>query len=184
MNLPIREQALTLLNEWVSEPYQILHSKMVANALEMYAEKFGEYRELWYITGLLHDLDYNKHPDEHPKVSVEFFRENGYPEELIHAVAAHAWERTGVKPESMLAKTLVATDEMCGLIYAYSLVRGADKFNGMEVKSVLKRFKELKFAAKISREEIRYGVELMGITMEEHVANLIPVFQKMEEFRA
>lgn len=184
MSLISREEALKLLNEWVSEPYQILHAKMVANALEMYAEKYGEDKELWYITGLLHDLDYNKHPDEHPKVSVEFFKENGYPEALIQAVAAHAWERTGVKPESMLDKVLVATDEMSGLIYAYSLVRGADRFNGMETKSVLKRFRELKFAAKINREEIQYGVDLMGITLEEHVSNLIPVFQKMEGLKA
>lgn len=183
MNLPTRTEALSLLNEWVTEPYQILHAKMVANALEMYAIKFGEDKELWYITGLLHDLDYNKYPDEHPKVSVKFFEENEYPQELIHAVSAHAWERSGVKPDSKLANTLIATDEMSGLMYAYSLVRGADKFNGMEVKSVLKRFKELKFAAKISREEIKYGVELMGFTLHEHAANLIPVFQNMEEFK-
>ena len=183
MNLPTRQEALTLLTEWVSEPYQILHAKMVAAAMEMYAEKFGEDKELWFITGLLHDLDYNKHPEEHPKVSMEFFKENGYPEELIHAVAAHAWERTGIKPESQLAKTLVATDEMSGLIYAYSLVRGADKFNGMESKSVLKRFKELKFAAKINREEIQYGVDLMGITLDEHAKNLIEAFQRMPELK-
>ncbi len=95
----------------------------------------------------------------------------------------YCWERTGIKPESQLAKTLVATDEMSGLIYAYSLVRGADKFNGMEAKSVLKRFKELKFAAKINREEIQYGVDLMGITLAEHANNLIEAFQKMPELK-
>ncbi len=181
MNLPTREEALNLLSEWVKEPYQILHSKMVAAAVESYAEKYGEDKDLWYISGLLHDLDYYKHPEEHPKVSLEFFKGKGYPEELIDAVAAHAWDRTGVEPKTKLAKALYASDEMSGLIYAYSLVRGADKFQGMEVKSVLKRFKELKFAAKINREEIRKGVELMGISLEDHVKNLIEVFQKMPE---
>lgn len=177
-----REEALSLLESWVSEPYQILHAKMVANALEMYAEKFNGNKDLWYITGLLHDLDYGKHPEEHPNISLEYFKSNGFPEILTDAVAAHAWMRTGVKPNTQLAKALVATDEMSGLLYAYSLVRGADKFKGMEVKSALKRFREAKFAAKINREEIQYGVDLMGITLEEHVGNLIEVFQKMEEF--
>lgn len=177
MALPSRVEALELLKEKVKDDYQRHHSEMVAKAMEAYAEKFGEDKELWYITGLLHDLDYYEFPDEHPAKSLEWFRELDYPEELIHAVEAHAFMRTGTEPETKLAAALIACDEMSGLLYAYSLMRPTG-FVGMEVKSVKKKFKDKSFAAKVDRNDISYGMEKLGVEFGEHVGLLIEVFQE------
>jgi len=172
MALPTRETAEKLLTEHVQEPYQILHAHMVAKGMEGYAEKLGEDKDLWYITGLLHDLDYYEFPESHPAESLKWFATWGYPEELIHAIAAHGMDLPRIEPKTQLAKTLVATDELCGLIYAYSLMRPTGMI-GMEAKSVVKKFKDKAFAAKISREEILYGTDQMGIDLKEHITNLL-----------
>lgn len=174
--LPSRIDALKLLEEHVKEPYQILHAKMVAKSMEAYAQKFKENEDLWYVTGLLHDLDYDKFPDEHPKESLKWFAEWSYPEEMIHAVSSHAMSsgRTDTKPKTQLDFALIACDEMSGLIYAYSLMRPTG-FEGMEAKSVMKKFKDKAFAAKIDREEILMGVEGLGVELKEHIELLIKV---------
>lgn len=180
--LPTREKALQLLEEHVQDNYQRLHAKMVAAALEGYAEKLGEDKDLWYITGLLHDLDYYQHPDEHPQKSLQWFSEWGYPSELIHAVAAHAHDRTGVEPSSQLAKALLACDEMPGLLYAYSLMRPTG-FEGMEVNSVKKKFKDKRFAPNINREELSNSMEAFAVEFGDHVGLLISIFQNMPELK-
>jgi predicted hydrolase (HD superfamily) len=180
--LPSKEEAEELLHDHVQDDYQRLHAHMVANALEAYAKKFSVSGQLWYITGLLHDLDYYEHPDEHPHKSLEWFNERNFPEELVHAVAAHASHRTQVEPQSLLAKTLMATDELAGLLYAYSLMRDTG-FEGMEVKGAKKKLKDISFAAKVDRQEIYRGVELMQIELDEHIALLIDVFKNMPEFQ-
>lgn len=162
-----------LLNSHVKDAYQLKHAHMVATCLREYAKKFNEDENLWYTTGLLHDLDYFEHPETHPNESLIWLKDLNYPDTLIHAVASHAWQRTSIKPETLLDKVLVATDEMCGLIYAYAILRGDKGLIDMEVKSVLKRFKEKSFAAKINREEIQMGVDLLGTTLEEHIQVLI-----------
>lgn len=172
MSLPTRSDALNLLKEHVKEPYQLLHAEMVAKCLAGYADIYQEDKELWYITGLLHDLDYFEHPSKHPEVSLQWFKDWNFPDELIHAVAAHGISEPRVKPESQLAKTLIATDELCGLIYAYSLMRPTG-MTGMEAKSLLKKFKDKAFAAKIDRTEIQYGVTEMQIDLKAHITNLI-----------
>lgn len=182
VGLPQRDEALALLEQHVGDTYQKLHAKMVATAMESYATVYGEDLDLWYITGLLHDLDYFEFPEEHPKKSLEWFKELHYPEALQHAVAAHAHFRTDVKPQTTLAKALVAVDEMAGLLYAYSLMR-EDGFSGMQVSSAKKKFKDKSFAAKIDRDEILWGVELLGISLEDHIERLINVYQTMEEFK-
>ncbi len=169
--LPDLNVSQELLNSHVSDTYQLKHALMVAICLREYAKKFNEDEDLWYTTGLLHDLDYSEHPETHPNESLIWLKELNYPDTLIHAVASHAWQRTNIKPETLLDKVLVATDEMCGLIYAYAILRG--DFNGIEVKSILKRFKERAFASKINREEIQMGVDLLGVTLEEHVQVLL-----------
>lgn len=175
--LPTRNEAQKLLEDHVDEDYQKLHAKMVASVLEAYAKKLGENEDLWYITGLLHDLDYFKHPDEHPKKSLEWFEDWGYPKALIHAVSAHAHMRTGEKPQTKLAAYLIATDELAGLLYAYSLMRDTG-FEGMKVKSAKKKFKDKAFARKVDREEIMYGVEhdLFDFDLGEHLEFMIGVF--------
>jgi lysyl-tRNA synthetase class 2 len=178
--LPSYEDAEKLLEKHVKDDYQKHHAHMVANGLKAYAEKFGGNTDLWYLSGLLHDLDYFEHPAEHPNVAVGWFKEWGYSSDLIHAVAAHDHLNTGVNPVTKLAKALIAVDEMSGLLYAYSLMR-PERFEGMEVKSVVKKFKDKNFAAKISREEIELGMKLLGVSLEEHAAFLIEVFKKMNK---
>lgn len=175
--LPNREEARKLLEEHVTSEYQRLHATMVADVLAAYAKELGENEDLWYITGLLHDLDYDVYPDDHPAKSLEWFSEWGYPEQLTHAIAAHAHSRTGVQPQTLLAGYLIATDELAGLLYAYSLMR-SEGFEGMKLKSIKKKFKDKSFAAKVDREEIMFGVEKAGIDFDHHVMFLVKVFNQ------
>lgn len=188
--LPNKQESLKLLQKHVKEHYQLLHAKMVAAAMEAWANKLNENTELWYTTGLLHDIDYFEFPNEHPAKSLQWFREWGYPQELIHAVEAHAFGYNDFKtePETQMAAALIACDEMSGLIYAYSLMR-PEKMKGMEVKGVLKRMKDKGFAAKINRHEIKYGVEKFAnmssgqeVDINVHIKLLIETFNKMQEF--
>lgn len=179
--LPTREEAENLLKEHVKDEYQVLHAKMVAAAMEQYAKKYNGDPELWYVTGLLHDLDYFEHPDAHPQTSVGWFKEWGYPEELIHAVDAHSHLHTGKVPETKMAKALIAIDELAGLIYAYSLMR-PEGFTRMKAKSLKKKFKDKAFAAKIDRGEIMYGVEQLDVDLGEHMVELARIFEGMPEF--
>ncbi|MBD3329479.1 lysine--tRNA ligase [Candidatus Dojkabacteria bacterium] len=180
--LPTRKEATALLREHVKDEYQILHAKMVAAAMEAYAAKYDEDTDLWYITGLLHDLDYFEHPEAHPQTSVGWFKEWEYPEALIHAVDAHSHLNTGKIPETSMSKALIAIDELSGLIYAYSLMR-PDGFKGMKAKSLKKKFKDKAFAAKIDRDEINYGVEQLGVDLGEHMVELARIFETMPEFK-
>lgn len=175
--IPTPQEAETKLIEYIKEPYLQLHSRMVAKAMKAYAIKYNEDESLWYVTGLLHDLDYEQFPNEHPSRSLEWFSKWGYDHRLIHAVAAHAISMPRIKPESNMAKSLIAIDELAGLLYAYSLMR-PDGFKGMEAKSALKKFKDKAFAAKIDREEIKYGVNELGIDLKEHISNLITIYNE------
>lgn len=177
-----KETAENMLREKVKDDYQILHAKMVAASLEEYAKKFGADPEFWYITGLLHDLDYFEYPDEHPAKEVEWFKQWAYPAEFIHAIEAHAHRLSGVEPKSTLAAALIAVDELAGFLYAYSLMR-PEGFWGMEAKAVRKKFKDKAFAKKIDRDDINYGIEKFGVDFEEHVNFLINVYQHLNELR-
>jgi lysyl-tRNA synthetase class 2 len=175
-DLITREEALDLLKKHVSDDYQLMHSKMVAQVLEKYAEKFGADRDLWYLTGLLHDLDYYEYPEIHPEMAIKWFEEKNFPKDLIHAVAAHAHTKTNVEPKTKLASCLLATDELCGFIWAYSLMRPGG-FDGMEASSVMKKFKDKGFAAKIDREEIQTGVNYFGEDFKTHIEFVISVLK-------
>ena len=183
-HLPTRDEALKLLEEYVQEPYQRLHAKMVALGMEAYAKQYGEHEDLWYMTGLLHDLDYDKYPDAHPNESLKWFADWGYPTELIDAVSAHAFgsQRTNTPPKTKLDYCLIACDELSGLLYAYSLMR-PEGFVGMKPKSVKKKFKDKSFAAKIDRAEIMLGVDGMELDLGDHMSTLIAVFQEIEELK-
>lgn len=174
-----REEGLELLKKHVADNYQIMHSKMVAQVLEKYSEKFGADKDLWYLTGLLHDLDYYEYPEQHPEVALKWFEERNFPKELIHAVAAHAHSKTNEEPKTKLASCLLATDELCGFIWAYSLMR-PNGFDGMEASSVLKKFKDKGFAAKIDREEIQTGVDYFGVDFKEHIEFVISVLKEFK----
>lgn len=169
-----RQEAQNILEEHVKDEYQRYHAQMVAAAVEGYAKKFGENADEWYLTGLLHDVDYEEHPDTHPGPSMKWMAEWGFSDEMLHAVEAHAYGYNGytTMPENKLAATLMACDELCGIFYAYKKVNPAP-YGEMKAKSIIKRFKEEKFAPKIKREDIIRGVESLGVTLEDHVADMI-----------
>jgi len=177
MTLPTRSKAEVLLEQHVSDAYQRYHAKMVAITVEGYAEQFGGDRDLWYITGLLHDIDFEEHPDKHPAESLKWFKEWRYPEELIHAVEAHALGYNGftTEPQTKLAAALMACDEMCGIFYAYHKLNPIP-YGQMSAKSVRKRFDEPRFAAKIERHTILRGCEALGVELDAHITNLVTTF--------
>jgi putative nucleotidyltransferase with HDIG domain len=174
MSLPTRSEAKTLLEQHVTDEYQRYHALMVATVMEGYGRKFGEDPELWFLTGYLHDIDFQEYPDTHPTESLKWFKEWGYPEALIHAVEAHAYGYNGftTKPETKLASAIVACDEICGIAYAYRKLNPIP-YGEMKPSSVLKRIKEKAFAPKIDRTTIYQGCEWLGVTLEEHAANVV-----------
>jgi len=176
MSLPSREASQILLKKYMENEALLRHSRMVAAAMESYAKVLKQDVELWYATGLLHDLDWEKYPNEHPNKAVkEFFGD--YPQELKKAILAHAPGRTGAKAESLLDRYLFACDELSGLMNAVSLMR-PNGFADMKSKSVKKKIKDKSFAANVSREDITLGFELIGKTPDEHIEFLINVFNK------
>src|ERR1017187_1979924 len=174
MNLPNKTEAGALLEKYVSDDYQRHHALMVATAMEGYAPSFSGDPHLWYLTGLLHDLDFGQYPTLHPAESLKWFREWGYPEELIHAVEAHAYGYHGFTtlPKTKLAAALLACDEISGIFYAYRKLNPI-RYGDMKASSIKKKLKEPAFAAKVDRNTIHLGCENLGIPLDEHIANLI-----------
>jgi len=180
MGLPDRRQATVLLEAHVKDEYQRYHALMVATAMEGYARFFGEDTDLWYLTGFLHDLDFEEFPDAHPGISLQWFRDWGYPEEFIHAVEAHAYGYNDfeVLPRTKLAAALLACDEISGIFFAYRKVNPLP-YHEMKLKSIKSRLKEKAFAAKIDRETIYLGCELLGVNIDEHIENLIRFYEPL-----
>ena len=174
MPLPNKDAATVLLHEHVQDEYQRHHALMVATAMEGYAAQFGEDSLLWYLTGLLHDLDFQEHPDTHPAPSLQWFKDWGYPDTLVHAVEAHAYGYHGFTtlPQTKLAAALVATDELTGIFYAYRKMNPV-RYDEMKPGSIKKKFKDPGFAAKIDRATIQLGCEHLGVPLDDHIANLI-----------
>jgi putative nucleotidyltransferase with HDIG domain len=171
---PTREDAWALVCEWISSDSLRKHVLGVEAAMRAYAAKGGEDVELWGVTGLVHDLDYERYPDPetgHPRHALEALREHGYPEEVVDAVAGHA-DYLGVPRETELAKTLYAVDELSGFIAACALVRPTG-LEGMKPKSVRKKLKQPSFAAKVDREQIQRGIEELGADESEHIQLVI-----------
>jgi putative nucleotidyltransferase with HDIG domain len=171
---PNREEALALLREYTENENLRKHMYAVEAAMRAYARKYGEDEDLWGVTGLIHDFDYERFPnealsptEEHPSSGVAILREKGWPEEILHAVMAHA-EHTGVEPESRMAKTLRAVDELTGFVIACSLVRPTG-ISDLKSKSVKKKLKDRSFAAAVNREEIAEYTEAIGEEMTEHI---------------
>ncbi len=181
MTLPTREEALQKLQEYVHDDYQRHHARMVAAAMEGYAKLFNEDAELWYVTGLLHDLDFERHPDSHPRESLAWFREWGYPDALIHAVEAHAYGYHGFTtlPQTKLAAALLACDEVSGIFYAYRKLNPVP-YGQMKPGSIRKKIKEPSFAAKVDRAMIALGCEHLGVPLEEHLGNLVRFYSAVD----
>ncbi len=170
--MPDRAAAVALLEEWVENEGLRKHMYSVEAAVRHYARMRGEDEDLWGLAGLLHDLDWEKHPDRHPLPAVEHLREAGYPEEVLHAILAHRSDFTGVEPETDLDKVLVACDELSGLVFATCLVRPTG-IDDLKPKSVKKKLKDKAFAAGVHRDEVEKGIELLGIDRTEHIQNVI-----------
>ena len=170
-----RDAAWALLTEYTKSESLLKHALAVEAAVRGYARTFGENEEEWGITALLHDFDYERWPTlgDHPNKGSEILREQGYPEWLIRAIRSHAMEITGVTRDSRLEKTLFACDELAGFITAASYVRPSKSVLDLEASSVKKRMKDKAFARGVKREDLVEGAALMGIPLEEHIANVI-----------
>jgi putative nucleotidyltransferase with HDIG domain len=181
MPLPTKDAATALLHQHVRDDYQRHHALMVATGMEGYAIHYNEDPLLWFVTGLLHDLDYEKHPDTHPALSLQWFKEWGYPDEMIHAVEAHAYGYHGFAtlPQTKLAATLLACDEISGIFYAYRKMNPI-RYGEMKPSSIRKKFKEPSFAAKIDRSTIQMGCDKLGIPLDDHIANLVRFLAALE----
>lgn len=177
-----REESEELLHAYIESDSLRQHCEMVANAMEAYAISLGKSEiEIvnWWTAGLLHDLDWEKYPEEHPKKAVhEILPPLGYPAEVIAAINAHAPERTGKEPESEIERYLFACDEISGFMNAVALMR-PNGFDDMKAKSVRKKLKDKRFAANVPREDIRKGADLINTELPEHITFLIEVFKKL-----
>lgn len=169
-----RKEAYELLTEYTTKEGLIKHALAVEVCMKEYAKKFGENEQEWGVVGLLHDFDYEKYPteEEHPYKGAEILREKGLPEEWIKAIMGHA-EYTGVSRDTLMAKTLFAVDELTGFIIAVALVRPSKKLEDVKVKSVKKKLKDKGFAAAVSREDIKKGVEDLGVELNDHIQFMI-----------
>jgi putative nucleotidyltransferase with HDIG domain len=176
-----REESIDLMNEYISNDALINHCGMVAKAMEAYANRLklaAEEIEMWWTAGLLHDLDWEKYPDDHPNIAVnEILPTLGYEEIILEAIKAHAPDRTGKKPEKTIEKYLFACDELSGFLFAAKLIR-PNGWDGMEVSSIKKKLKDKRFAANVSRDDIIKGAELIEVPLEDHITFLIEIFSK------
>jgi putative nucleotidyltransferase with HDIG domain len=170
-----REAAWALLTEYTKSDSLLKHALAVEAALRGYARKFGEDEEAWGVTALLHDFDYEQWPTlgDHPNKGSAILREKGYPDWLIRAILSHAMEITGVTRDSRLEKTLFACDELTGFITAAALVRPSKSVLDLEASSVKKRMKDKAFARGVKREDLVAGAELLGLSLDEHITNVI-----------
>ena len=169
-----RDEAWDLLCEWTSSDSLRRHMLAVEAAMRAYAPRFDGDVELWGLTGLLHDLDYERYPnleDGHPRYALRELQDRGYPPELVRAVASHA-DFLGVSRDSPMEKTLFAVDELSGFILACAYVR-PEKLQGMTPKSVKKKLKQPSFAAAVDREELQRGAEELGVDFDEHLTIVI-----------
>jgi predicted hydrolase (HD superfamily) len=154
--------------------------KSVEAAVRWYARQRGADEESWGLAGLLHDLDWEKYPDEHPLRAVEELRKRGYPEEILHAILAHRPDFTNTPPESELDKVLLACDEITGLVTATALMRPTG-IDDLTAKSVVKKMKDKAFARGVSREDVQHGTELIGVELAQHIANVIEAMQGIKQ---
>jgi putative nucleotidyltransferase with HDIG domain len=170
---PTREQAWETLARYTQSDALRRHALAVEASVRWYARHFGEDEELWGVTALLHDFDYEIHPtlDKHPQDGAPLLREEGYPEIVIESILSHA-EHLAMPRDTQLKKTLFACDELSGFVHACGLVR-PDGIDTLEPKSVKKKLKQPSFAAGVHRDEVYAGAELLGLELDDHIRNVI-----------
>lgn len=169
--LPTREQALNLLHEWIQNPNLRKHCYAVEAAMRAYAGRLGGDPERWGLTGLIHDFDWERHPDlgRHPMLGVEVLRASGWPEDVCRAVLGHA-AHSGVPRDTPLARALYACDEVAGFLVACALVTPTRSLDQVEVASVKKKMKRVDFARNVNRDDIVNGATELGVDLDEHIA--------------
>ena len=181
--LPARADTLALMHEYTASDSLRKHMLAVEGAMRAYAQKFGEDEERWGTTGLIHDFDYERFPnnahspsEEHPSEGVRLLRSKGYPDDILQAILGHA-HYTNTPRESRMAKTLFAVDELTGLITATALVRPTKSVHEVEAKSVRKKMKDKAFARGVSREDVVNGANELGVDLDEHITFVIASMQ-------
>lgn len=179
-----REEAWNLLTEYNQEHFHLKHALTVEGVMRYFANKlgYGEEADFWAMVGLLHDLDFEKYPEQHCIKEQEIMRERGLNERLIHATASHGYGITvDIQPEHEMEKVLYAVDELTGLIGAVALMRPSKSVSDLEVKSVKKKYKSANFAAGCSREVIQRGADMLGWDLSELIGETILAMRSCEE---
>jgi putative nucleotidyltransferase with HDIG domain len=183
MTIPSRADTLALMHEYTASESLRKHMLAVEAAMRAYARKFGEDEERWGTTGLIHDFDYERFPnnahsptEEHPSEGVRILRGKGYPEDILQAILGHA-QYCNTPRESQMAKTLFAVDELTGLITATALVRPSKSVHEVEAKSVRKKMKDKAFARGVNRDDVINGAAELGVDLDEHINFVIAAMQ-------
>jgi len=181
--MPSRDEAWQLVSDYTTNPNLVRHMLAVEAAMRAYARKYGQNEELWGVVGLVHDFDYERNPDlsveGHPVVGARLLRERGWPEEIVRAILAHAGDYTGIQPESLLEKALVAVDELTGFLVAVALVRPTKDIRDItKIRSVKDKWKDRAFAAAVNRAEIEHTCQALGVDLwTEHVPLVLEAMQ-------
>ena len=179
---PTRQEALELLCRYNESDSLRKHAYAVEAVMRYIARKKGQDEELWGIVGLIHDLDYEKYPEQHCSKTGEILRENGFPEEITRAAVSHGWGIcTDVMPQTDLEKYLYAVDELTGLVATTALIRPSKSVLEVQVKSVKNKWKDKRFAAGVNRSVIEKGAELLQIPLDELIDDTIKGMQEVAE---
>ena len=174
MQTPTYDEALSLFKEFNQSDSLLKHAYAVAGVMRHIARKMGEDEEKWAIIGLLHDLDYERFPEQHCQKALEILEERGWPEEYIRAIVSHGWGICStVEPQSNLEKTLYTVDELTGLVTAVALIRPSKSVADLETKSVMKKWKDKAFAAGVNRSVIEKGAAMLGVELRDLVTDVI-----------
>ena len=177
-----REETLNLMHEYVENENLRKHMYAVEAAMKTYARKYNEDEELWGITGLIHDFDYEKYPseEEHSVIGAGILEEKGYPPEIIHAIRSHV-PGSSTPRDALLDKALFAVDELCGFIVAVALVRPSKKIEEVKIKSIKKKLKAAGFARQVSREHIEQGIEELDVERDEHMQTVLDAMKGVSD---
>ena len=179
--IPTREQALALLHEWVQNPALRKHCLAVEACMRACARRYGADEDRWGLTGLIHDFDWERHPDaaRHPMKGVEFLRTQGWPEDICRAVLGHA-TYSGVPRDTDMARALFACDELAGFLVACALVTPTRSLDQVEVASVRRKMKRADFARNVNRADIVQGAEELGVELDAHIAFCLDALRPMQ----
>ena len=180
--IPTRDEAWRLFKKYNESESLTKHALAVEGVMRYMAKKYGEDEEKWGLVGLVHDLDYEKFPDQHCQKTEEILKENRWPEELIRAVLSHGWQIvTDVEPKNLMEKTLYAIDELTGLVVTSALVRPSRSVLDIKAKSVKKKWKDKRFAAGVNREVIEKGAEMLNVEISELITDTIMGMREVAE---